>query len=79
MNGVQLAARLVNLPPADVPAVRLLIELQETDDVEVIMARQAEIDEALTQLEEQLRHTEGVVKRCKALRPAPSRRVPAGI
>lgn len=80
MTGAELAERLRNLPPADVPAVRLLLELQEPD-VEAAMAtaRRGEIEAALGQLERQLSQTKGIIRRCEDLRPIPSRRVPIGI
>lgn len=79
MTGAELADKLCDLPPADVPAVRLLLELQAQADVGAAMARREEIESALDQLERQLEQVKGVVRRCQALPSVPSRRVPPGI
>ncbi len=77
-----IAARLAALPPADVPAVRLYLELQpaaDALDAETIDKRRAEIEQALEGLHRQVEATQGMVKRCAQLMPIPSSQVPDGI
>lgn len=82
MTASDLTARLGDVPVADVPAVRLLLELQaaaEGGDVASITSRQQEMEAAISLLHRQIDQATGVVERCHQLQPVPSRRVPAGI
>jgi hypothetical protein len=77
-----VAARLAALPPADVAAVRLYLELQpaaDALDAETIDKRREEIEQALESLHRQVEATQGMVKRCMQLQPIPARQVPDGI
>jgi len=78
MNGAELAERLRGVGTANVPAVRLLLELQGETDVESVVARREEIEAACAELETQIDAAKGIVERCERLRPVPSREVPAG-
>jgi len=67
-----VAVRLAALPAADVPAVRLYLELQpaaDALDVETIEKRREEIEKALESLHRQVEATQGMVKRCAQLQP----------
>jgi len=82
LTASDLAARLRDVPIADVPAVRLLLELQtaaERGDVDSITGRQQEMEAAISLLNRQIEQAKGVVEQCCQLQPVPSRRVPAGI
>jgi len=82
MDALTLAARLVALPPADVPAVRLYLELQpaaEALDAEALEKRREEIEKALDGLRRQVDQAQGIARRCAELTPVPSRQVPDGI
>ena len=79
-----LAARLRSVQPANVPAVRLLLELRAAQESEAqfadyVQERRAEIEAALSGLERQLEAMNGVARRCQELPPVPSKCVPAGI
>ncbi len=77
-----VAARLAALPPADVAAVRLYLELQpaaDALDLETIEARREDVERALRELDKQVALTQGIVRRCQELTPVPSRQVPDGI
>jgi hypothetical protein len=78
MRAEEIARRLAGLPPADVPAVRLLLELQGETDVEAVVARRKEIEAACVELEKQIGAAKGLAERCQGLRPIPSKQVPVG-
>ena len=81
LTPAELAARLVQAPPADVPVVRLFLEIKATGglDVSQLLERREEIEAAARQLAEQTKAARAIGKRCEKLRPRPTRRVPAGI
>ncbi len=77
----ELARRLAQTPPADVPAVRLFVEMRSGGglDVTQLLARREEIEAAADRLEEQVAAAQEIVERCGQIQPIPSRRVPPGI
>ncbi len=77
-----LAARIAALPAADMPAVRLYLELAPAADAldeAAIEKRHDEIERAIDDLRRQIEKTHGIVNRCQQLTPIPSRQVPDGI
>jgi hypothetical protein len=83
----ELAARLGSLPPADVPALRLLLEIKGAEregrlDAAYLLERKAEIEAAIQDmggLDRQLRATMGVIRRCQRVPSVPSKRIPVGL
>ncbi len=81
LTPAELAARLVQAPSADVPAVRLFLAIKATGglDVPQLLERREEIEAVAQQLAEQTKAARAIGKRCEKLRPRPTRCVPAGI
>jgi hypothetical protein len=83
----ELAARLGSLPPADVPALRLLLEIKAAEregrlNTAYLLERKAEIEAAIKSmsgLDQQLRVTMGIIRRCERLPSVPSKRIPVGL
>jgi hypothetical protein len=83
----EMAARLRSVPPADVPALRLLLEIKAAEregklNADYLLGRKAEIEAAIQDmggLDQQLRATMGIIRRCESLPSVPSKRIPVGI
>jgi len=74
-----LAARLTGLPPADVPAVSLYLEVKRTDTLDIYLARLEEIDQAVAQLNRQLDTIKRISAQCQQMPSRPSRIPPPGL
>lgn len=92
MTAVQLAAVLADLPPANVPAVKFYLELQQLGppdslnpdadphgDVAWLLANREFIEAALSDLQQQLDATTEIGNRCQRLQPKAAQLPPAGI
>jgi hypothetical protein len=84
LTPMELAHRLAQVPPADVPALRLFLEIQALEqngglDVAYLLAHRQEIEVAVSQLAAQVRAAGRIARKCRHLRPVPSRYVPVGI
>jgi hypothetical protein len=82
LAGSDLAALLQPIPLADVPAVRLYLELTAAGgdfDLQRLGERRAEVETAVDQLHRQLISVEKMIERCRQLRPRPAAGVPDGI
>jgi hypothetical protein len=82
LAGGDLAALLRPVPTADVPAVRLYLELTAAGgdfDLQRLGERRAEVETAVDQLQRQLISVQKMLKRCRQLRPRPAAGVPDGI
>lgn len=90
MTAVQLAAVLADLPPANVPAVKFYLEMQQLGDslnpdadphgdVAWLLAHREFIEAALSDLQQQLDATTEIGNRCQQLQPKAAQLPPAGI
>jgi len=82
MTGADLAALLRPIPTADVPAVRLYLELTAAGgdfNFPRLIERRDEVETAVDQLHRQLISVEKMIGRCQQLRPRPAAVVPDGI
>jgi hypothetical protein len=71
----ELAERMAEVPPLELAAVRLLLDLEAGADV---AQRQAEIERALLDLYAHIEAVEKFRERLEALDPVPGKRVPEG-
>ncbi|RME71826.1 MAG: hypothetical protein D6784_14565 [Chloroflexi bacterium] len=80
MTPQELADILRHLPPANVPAVRFYLALQENrENVQWLIENKPFIQAALADLEQQIQHARRITYRCKGLRPTPARIPPPGL
>ena len=82
MTIADLIARLVAVPPADVPALRLDAELHQLEaagDASAIIARLTDIETALQSLQQQLDQAKRMTTACQSLSPVPAKHLPWGI
>lgn len=69
---------LTQLPPADVPAVRLYVEMDH-EDLDVALARALEVEAALRELDRQLEQMKGLIDACMAIPTKPADQLVLGI
>lgn len=70
---------LLSLPPADLPGIALLEQMQANPPgVEDLIAQAPEIEAAVAKLEKVSSKTREIVERCSALKPVPSPDLPIG-
>jgi len=78
-SSIDVAARLAGLPPLEIEAVALYLQLErERPDEVTLVALQRKINVAVAELERHAETVEELVRRCQRLSPQPSRRIPPG-